>query len=219
MKVIKQTYGPFSVNTYVLVDEVSNEVIIIDPGMYDSQERNAFLELVSIEKWKPTLLLNTHCHIDHVMGNKFIHDQFGLTPQIHEKAAQVLERASLSAQMYGLNYDPSPEGEVSLTHNDELIFKGNKFQVLFTPGHSPGHVVFYNQKEKYVINGDVLFQGSVGRTDLPGCSASDLVRSIQNIMYKLPNETLVYTGHGPETTIGHEKLTNHFVTASESRLN
>lgn len=218
MKVVKLTYGPFSENTYLLVDEKSKEAIIIDPGMYDSNERAEFLELLSDNDWKPKLLLNTHCHIDHVMGNKFIYDSFGLKPQVHEKALPVLEKAALSAEVYGLNYDPSPAAEPTLVHDKILVFNEHKLHVLFTPGHAPGHVVFYNEKEGYVINGDVLFQGSVGRTDLPGCNAADLVNSIQKIMYKLPENTLVYTGHGPETTIGVEKHSNHFVTESSSRL-
>jgi len=202
MKVVKCTYGPFSENTYVLIDEQSKEAIIIDPGMYDSLEREEFVELIKSNGWKPTLLLNTHCHIDHVMGNSFIHDTYGLRPQIHPEAAQVLERAQLSADIYGLNYTPSPSGEISLAHNQLINFNGHELKVFFTPGHSPGHVVFYNEKEHYVINGDVLFRGSVGRTDLPGCNSNDLVKSIQEIMYSLPDNTLVYTGHGPETKIG-----------------
>lgn len=218
MEIIKFTFGPFSENTYVLVDMESKECIIIDPGMYDSDDRAFFKSELTSAGLKPTMLLNTHCHIDHVMGNSFVYDTYGLVPQIHEKAVVMLERAPLAAQMYGLNYDPSPEGESTLTDGRIIDFHGHLLQVLFTPGHAPGHVVFYNEKEQFVINGDVLFKGSVGRTDLPGSHAPDLVKSIQDVMYNLPDATAVFTGHGPETTIGEEKISNSFVTASESSL-
>jgi len=218
LEVIKFTYGPFSENTYVLTYGNEGECAVIDPGMYDSEERNHFLKKVEEHRLKPRVLLNTHCHIDHVLGNKFIFDNYGLTPKIHPLAEQMLKAAELSAKMYGLNYDPSPEGETSLSENEGLTLGSHQLKVLFTPGHSPGHVVFYNEKEGFVIGGDVLFRDSVGRVDLPMSNAEDLRKSIQDKMYLLPDEVVVYPGHGPETTIGYEKVNNQFVRSENSNL-
>ncbi len=218
MEIVKFTFGPFSENSYVLVDSESKECIVVDPGMYDSAERLAFSEYITERKLIPKLLLNTHCHIDHVMGNKFINDTYGLFPQIHEKAEQMLERAGMAASMYGLNYDPSPKGEKTLVHEEILNFREHQLKILFTPGHAPGHVVLFNAKDNYLIGGDVLFKGSVGRVDLPGSNSYDLIKSIQEVVYRLPDETLVYAGHGPETTIGEEKVSNAYVRESDSSL-
>ncbi len=218
MEVLKFTFGPFSENTYVLVDQKTKECIVVDPGMYDSSERAYFTSVLESKELKPTLLLNTHCHIDHVMGNAFIHDQFGLSPQTHVKAIEMLERADLAAKLYGLNYDLSPAAHTTLEEGKNISFNSHELEVLFTPGHSPGHVVFFNKTEGYLIGGDVLFKGSVGRVDLPGSVPADLVKSIQNKVYLLPEETIIYSGHGPETTIGVEKKTNPLVSEHNSIL-
>jgi len=218
MEILKFTFGPFSENTYVLVDKTSKECIIIDPGMYDTDERNYFKQIIESRELTPSLLINTHGHIDHVMGNSFIHDKYGLIPQIHKLGELVMERASSSAQIYGLNYDPSPKGENSLEEGNNVEFHGHVLEVFFTPGHSPDHIVLYNRKEDYVIGGDVLFKGSVGRVDLPGSIPEDLEKSIRTKLYVLPEKTIVYPGHGPETTVGDEKISNQYVSEFSSRL-
>lgn len=218
MKIHKLVYGPFNENTYILEDVVSKTCIIIDPGMYGPDEQTDFLEVINTNGLTPELLLNTHCHIDHVLGNRFVKDTFDLQPHAHELATKTLEMAVLSAQVYGINYDPSPELITDLEDGEILEFHGHSLKILFTPGHAMGHVVFYNQAENYVIGGDVLFKGSVGRVDLPGCNAKDLETSIREKLYVLPEETVVYPGHGPETTIGEEKRSNFFVNEKESRL-
>jgi len=218
MKIHKFVFGPFSENTYVLEDSISKKCIIVDPGMYGTDEHQRFSTALKELGLTPELLLNTHCHIDHVMGNRYVMDQHGLAPHAHKLAEKTLEMAALSAQVYGLDYDQSPDLITDLEHGNILEFHGHKLVVLFTPGHAMGHVVFYNKTENYVIGGDVLFQGSVGRVDLPGCNAKDLENSIKEHLYTLPENTIVYSGHGPETTIGQEKTSNYFVTMNESRL-
>ena len=209
------TYGPFSENTYVLEDSDSKECIIIDPGMYGSTEQNDFLTRLKELNLIPKLLLNTHCHIDHVLGNKFVKDIFNLDPHGHELAAKTLTMAEMSAQIYGLSYDHSPELITDLKHGEFVKLQGHKLKILFIPGHAPGHVGFYNEKEGYLIGGDVLFRESVGRVDLPGSNAADLAKSIKEQIYVLPEETLIYPGHGPETTVGHEKKNNPLVKVNE----
>ncbi len=204
------TFGPFSENTYVLHDE-TGECVIIDPGCYSSAEQQALKKYVEEEKLKPVELLNTHCHVDHVSGNAFVHDTWKLLPVIHKEDLKVLESQERVSAMYGLNCDPSPLPKKFIDEGDVISFGKSKLKVLFTPGHAPGHVVFYSEADKFVINGDVLFSGSIGRTDLPYGDFDTLEKSIKTKMYTLPEETVVYCGHGPETTIGDEKYSNPFV--------
>ena len=218
MEILKFTFGPFSENTYVMVDRASKECIIVDPGMYDSDERNYFKQSLDSRGLTPALLINTHAHIDHVMGNSFVHDEYGLVPQIHKLGELVMERAESTAQVYGLNYDLSPKGETTLEEGKDVTFNGHTLEVFFTPGHSPDHIVLYNRKEDYIIGGDVLFKGSVGRVDLPGSVPADLEKSIRTKLYVLPEKTEVHPGHGPETTIGEEKTSNPFVSKHSSSL-
>ncbi len=204
------TFGPFQENMFVLHD-ASNECVIIDPGCYTSAEQQTLKKYIEERKLKPVLLLNTHCHVDHVAGNRFVFDTYGLAPIIHKEDLIVLQSQERVCQMYGLNYDPSPMPEKFIKEGDIVSFGNTKLKVLFTPGHAPGHVVFYNAENKLVINGDVLFSGSIGRTDLPLGDFDTLENSIRTKLYTLPNETVVYCGHGLTTTIGHEKKSNPFV--------
>ncbi len=204
------TFGPFQENTFVLHD-ASNECVIIDPGCYTSSEQQELKKYIEEKKLKPVELLNTHCHIDHITGNRFVHDAFGLLPLIHKNDLVMLQNQEKVCTMYGLNYDPSPMPVKYIDEGDVISFGNTKLQVLFTPGHAPGHVVFYNPENKFVINGDVLFSGSIGRTDLPFGDFATLEHSIKTKLYTLPEETIVYCGHGPETSIGQEKYNNPFV--------
>ncbi len=211
MLIIKSfTFGPFQENMFVLHD-ASNECAIIDPGCYTSAEQQILKKYIEEKKLHPVLLLNTHCHIDHITGNRFVHDTYRLFPLIHKEDLIVLQSQERVCQMYGLNYDPSPLPEKFIDEGDVVSFGQTKLKVLFTPGHAPGHVVFYNAENKFVINGDVLFSGSIGRTDLPLGDFDTLENSIKTKLYTLPNATVVYCGHGQATTIGHEKKNNPFV--------
>lgn len=205
------TFNPVEENTYLLYNE-QKECCIIDPGCYTSGERQVLQDYITANGLKPSLTLNTHCHFDHVFGTKFIHDRYGLKPHIHEKEQIMLEYAPKSARGYGLEFD-AYEGEASLLKENEVVHFGDDLlKVLFIPGHSPGHVVFYCEKQGFVIGGDVLFRGSVGRTDIPFGDFDQLVSGIRNQLFVLPEETIVYPGHGEKTTIGYEKRNNPFLT-------
>jgi hydroxyacylglutathione hydrolase len=209
IKIKKFTFNAFQENTYVLSDP-SGICVIIDPGCYDRSEEQILSSYIENNGLKPLALLNTHAHIDHILGNQFVREHYGIDHYLHEKDLQTLKAVESYAHVYGFTgYKPSPEPTHSLNHGDTLNFGSIKLEVLFTPGHCPGHVVFFQPEDQFVINGDVLFQGSFGRVDLPGGDLETLKDSIFNTMFKLPDETVVYCGHGPETTIGTEKRYNY----------
>src|ERR1035437_7851289 len=187
------TFGPFQENMFVLHD-ASNECVIIDPGCYTSAEQQILKKYIEEKKLKPVLLLNTHCHVDHIAGNKFVHDTYQLLPVIHKNDLIILQSQETVCHIYGLNYDPSPMPEKFIEEGDVISFGETKLKVLFTPGHAPGHVVFYNVENEFIISGDVLFSGSIGRTDLPMANFDTLENSIRTKLYTLPNETIVYCG-------------------------
>jgi glyoxylase-like metal-dependent hydrolase (beta-lactamase superfamily II) len=208
IKVHKLTYNPFSENTYILSDE-TNECVIIDPGCYHSEEREHLKNYIEGQGLKPVGLWNTHCHLDHVFGNYFVAKEWNLELGIHELDLPTLENFERAATMYGIGgFQLSPDPSYFIKENTKISFGNSSLDVLFVPGHAPGHVVFYAAEDKFVINGDVLFQGSFGRYDLPGGDFNVLKRSIINVMFNLPDDTVVFTGHGPETTIGVEKKSN-----------
>lgn len=204
------TFNPVEENTYVLYNE-QNQCCIIDPGCYFPEERDELKTAIEKSGLTPILLLNTHCHLDHVFGNKFIHDTWGLTLHIHEKEKPVLDFAEAAGAMWQMPFE-NYEGEIIFVKEDEKIKIGNdELQVRFVPGHSRGSIIFYNEDAGFVIGGDVLFNMSIGRTDLPGGDYDTLINSIQTQLFTLPDETKVYSGHGPMTTIGFEKMNNPFV--------
>ncbi len=207
------TFSPIAENTYLLYNE-NKECIIIDPGCYTDKEREELLQFIRIHKLVPALLLNTHCHLDHVFGNKFVHEEFGLTLHIHPEEKPVLDFAPAAGLMWNLPFD-NYKGDIKYLHEGETIKTGDdELEILFTPGHSPGSISFYCRKQNFVISGDVLFRLSIGRADLPGGNFNVLAESIRKQLYTLPDETIVYPGHGPETTTGFEKVNNPFVKAT-----
>ncbi|MBL7744122.1 MAG: MBL fold metallo-hydrolase [Chitinophagaceae bacterium] len=204
------TFSPVQENTYLLYNE-KRECGIIDPGCYFPEEKEELKAAVENLGLKPVLLLNTHCHLDHVFGNKFVHDTWGLTLHIHPKEKPVLDFAPVSGQNWQLPFD-NYDGPLTWLKEDSVIRIGEEeLQILFTPGHSPGSVAFYHEAGGFVIGGDVLFKGSIGRTDLPGGDFKTLMNSIQTQFFTLPDETKVYSGHGPVTTVGFEKMNNPYV--------
>lgn len=208
MQVQKFTFNPFQENTYVLYDE-TKECVIIDPGCYDKNEQEALKLFIEENGLKPVKLLNTHCHIDHVLGNFFVANTYELDLYMHKDDVVTLNNIPSYAHVYGFGaYQLSPEPSHFLEDGDKVKFGNSELDVIFTPGHAPGHIVFYSAKDSFVINGDVLFQGSFGRVDLPGGDFQTLKDSILNKMFTLPEDTIVYTGHGGETTIGIEKSSN-----------
>lgn len=202
--------NPYQENTYILFDE-SKECVIIDPGMYTGQEQNAVLNFIKDEQLKPVLLLNTHCHIDHVLGNKFIFDTFGLIPQFHKGELPVLTAVPSYAPQMGIRYEISPIPEKFLDEEGSISFGNSSLKLIFAPGHSPAHLCFYSQADKFLIGGDVLFYGSIGRTDLPGGNHALLIKNIKEKILILPDDVTVYPGHGGETTIGFEKTHNYYL--------
>jgi len=210
LKVHKFTFNPFMENTYVVADE-TGQCAIIDPGCNNDKERAELVRVIEANALKPVKLLNTHCHIDHFPGNKYVCDTYGLLPEFHKIELEVMKGAMAYQDIFGFKLEESPSPENYLDGGDVVKFGNTVFDVIFTPGHSPGSLSFYSKADKLVFGGDVLFLGSVGRYDLPGADGKVLYETITTKMMALPDDTIVYSGHGPETTIGHERKTNPFL--------
>ena len=205
------TFSPVQENTWVLYNE-KGHAIMIDPGCYFDEEKEVLQSFIIQNKLLPQMLLNTHCHLDHVFGNKWIHETYGLLLHIHEKEKQVLDFAPASGLMWNLPFDNYNAAIKYIAEGEEILLDEDQLQVLFAPGHSPGHVCFYCKAQGFVIGGDVLFRQSIGRTDLPGGDHATLINSIKNQLFVLPDETIVYCGHGEPTTIGYEKKHNPYLS-------
>ena len=210
IKIKQFTFNPVRENTYILFDE-TNDCVIIDPGMYDSDEQNKFYRFIKDNNLNPVLLLNTHCHYDHVFGNKFVFDNWSLKPQFHKGELIVLQSIPGYVPQMGLKYELSPEPEVFLPESGSVTFGSSVLELIFAPGHSPAHLCFYSRADNFLIGGDVLFYNSIGRTDLPGGNHSQLINSIRQNLFILPDDCEVFPGHGPATTIGFEKQHNPFL--------
>lgn len=210
LKIKSFEFSPIQENTYILYNEF-NECAIIDPGCYIDEEREAMSDYIEDSGLKPVVLLNTHCHLDHVFGNKYVSEKYNLTLHLHEGEVAVLQFAPTSGLMYNLAFD-NYQGDFKFLKEGDIIKLGvDELKVLFTPGHSPASICFYCEAQHFVIGGDVLFHQSIGRTDLPGGNFDVLINSIKTKLFALPEETIVYSGHGPATTIGAEKSGNPFI--------
>lgn len=210
-KVSILSFNPFQVNTFIVSDE-TGDCIIFDPGCHNEQEKNNLKTFIETNKLNPFRLINTHCHIDHVFGNKYVSETWSLPLEIHRLEIPVLEAVPQISQYFGINVmEESPDPEKFLEEGDLVLFGNTELKVLLTPGHSPGSLSFHCQKEHFVIAGDVLFRESIGRTDLPGGDFNTLIESIKNKLLPLGDEVKVYPGHGPATTIGHERSSNPFL--------
>ncbi|HVW14745.1 MAG TPA: MBL fold metallo-hydrolase [Mucilaginibacter sp.] len=201
--------NPYQENTYLLFDE-TRECAIIDPGMYTAPEQNAVINFIRDNQLKPVLLLNTHCHVDHVLGNKLVFDLYGLKPQFHKGELPVLAAIPSYAPQMGIRYELSPLPDHYLPETGMVSFGNTQLKLIFSPGHSPAHLCFYNDADNFVVGGDVLFKGSIGRTDLLGGNFDQLIQNIEQKLFTLPDDCVIYPGHGPETTIGFEKKNNPF---------
>jgi hydroxyacylglutathione hydrolase len=203
-------FSPIQENTYILHNEF-NECAIIDPGCYFDAEKEALTQFIKQMGLQPKMLLNTHCHLDHVFGNKYVAETYGLTLQLPEKEKPVLEMAPVSGLRWNLPFD-NYNGTLSFIKEGDVLALGNdKLTVIEAPGHSPGHVCFYCEVQHFIISGDVLFNRSIGRTDLPGGNHATLINNIRTKLFTLPDATIVHSGHGPVTTIGEEKRENPFL--------
>jgi len=204
------TFNPFQENTYLLYDEKGIGTLI-DPGCFDLAERKELLDFLTQEKIRITQLLNTHCHIDHVLGNAWAKKTFGVDLLIHKEEVAVLKAVEVYAPNYGFVGYETSEADGYLTEGGEIKVGAEALKIIFVPGHAPGHIIFINHAEKYVIGGDCLFRESIGRTDLPGGDHQTLLDSIRAKMFTLPDDYVVYPGHGLETSIGYEKKNNPFL--------
>lgn len=203
-------FNSFDENTYVLYDS-TRECVIIDPGCHMKEEEREISHYIAMHHLIPVRLLNTHCHIDHILGNYYISNLYQLPLETHQLELPVLESSAYVSKLYQINLTPSPEPASFLNEGDVVNFGVSSLKVLFTPGHSPGSISFYSEADKFVISGDVLFERSIGRTDLPGGNFDTLIESISNKLIPLGDEVIVYSGHGNSTTIGSEKRMNPFL--------
>ena len=204
------TFNPFQENTYLIINE-QKLCWIVDPGMYDSNETNHFFKYIADNGLIPQAIINTHTHIDHIFGVNEVINKFSIPFGVNAKDLPVLNAAAGSAMMFGLQFGESPKPTFYINDNELMKLGDEEIDVRFTPGHSPGSVVFYYAPGNWLIGGDVLFSGSIGRTDLPGGHHQTLINSIRSQLFNLPDETVVHSGHGPSTTIGEEKAHNPFL--------
>lgn len=209
IKVKSFTFNPFQENTYILYDD-SNSCIIIDPGCYEDSEKEVLTSFISSQSLNVEKLVNTHCHIDHVLGNKFIQSTYGVELYIHKNDEVTLKSVESYASNYGFPNFESTQANQYLEEGDTLSFGNSVMEIIYVPGHAPGHIAFISSADKFCIAGDVLFKGSIGRTDLPGGDFDTLIKSIHEKMFVLPDDMTIYCGHGPTTNIGEEKVSNPF---------
>ena len=202
-------FNPFQQNTYLIYDD-KGEAFIIDPGNFTASENEELKNFIAQKGLKLTRLLLTHAHIDHILGNKFIFDTYGLFPEVHKADVFFIEKMQHSSEMYGIKADLSPMPEKYINEGDKITLGDYTFDCIYTPGHSPGSISFYNPQNKLLISGDVLFSGSIGRTDLPLSNHADIMISIKEKLFILPDVVKVYSGHGAPTSIGVEKEYNPF---------
>lgn len=210
-QVVCLTFNPFQENTYLLYDD-TKACAIIDPGCLDAAEKTQLRNAIERLGLKPARLLNTHCHLDHIFGNRFVAEQYDLALEIHAGEIPVLERAPQAAMLYGVPYpEMSPAPSHLLEEGDIVQFGNTRLEVILAPGHSPASLCFFCREHNFLIAGDVLFYGSIGRTDLPGGDYNTLIKSIMQKLLPLGDEVQVYPGHGPSTNIGFERLNNPFL--------
>jgi hydroxyacylglutathione hydrolase len=210
LKIKSFVFSPIQENTYLLYNEF-NDCAIIDPGCYFPEEKDELKAFITQSGLKPRMLLNTHCHLDHVFGNKFIAETYDLTLRLHQKEKTLLDYAPTSGLMYDMPFDNYKGEYIWLKEGDKVNLGEEELLVIEAPGHSPGHICFYCAKQHFIISGDVLFNRSIGRTDLPGGNHQQLLKNIREKLFVLPGETVVYSGHGPVTTIAEEKKYNPFL--------
>jgi hydroxyacylglutathione hydrolase len=208
LKIKSFTFNPFQENTYVLSS--NSEAVVIDPGNSDRNESAELDKHIADEKLIVKYLLNTHCHIDHVLGNYHVKDKYKVPFLIHQTELPVLRAVKSYSSNYGFPQYTECEPDSFLKEGDDVGFGDVNARVIFVPGHAPGHIAFYFSDEKKLFSGDVLFRASIGRTDLPGGDFDTLIKSIHQKLFTLPDGVVVYSGHGPTTTLGEEKISNPF---------
>lgn len=203
-------FNPFQVNTYIVSDN-TGACIIIDPGCENREEEQYLIREINKHELHPVVLINTHCHIDHVLGNAFVKSTFPVQFLIHKQEQPLLSNIIAQGIFYGLKATRSPEADQFVKDGDRVGFGDSEFKILHIPGHSPGGIALLNREEKILFSGDVLFRSSIGRTDLPGGNYQTLIDSIKEKILVLDPDTVIYPGHGPETDVEAEKNNNPFL--------
>ncbi len=211
IKVNKFVVNPLGENSFIVSNE-TGECVFIDPGFYYEEEHQEIKDFIAENQLNPVKIVNTHCHFDHIWGVEFVRNEYKIPFLAHTEDNFWVERATQQAEMFGFEMNSVAPADSFLVENEYIEFGNSRLKIIHVPGHSPGHVVFYSENDKILIAGDVLFYGSIGRTDLPGGDYQTLISNIKNKLFDLPNETKVYCGHGPETSLGFEKRTNPFLT-------
>lgn len=206
-------FNEFQENTYILFDE-TKECVIIDPGCYSPADRKTLTDFIASNNLIPVKLLNTHCHIDHILGNDFVMDKYALALHLHKEELYTYKDTGRWTALFGIPSFDIPENTIFIDEHETINFGNSTLSVAFTPGHSIASLTFYNTDEQLAIAGDVLFRESIGRTDLPGGDFDTLIHSIKTKLFIWPDEMVVYSGHGMPTTIGHEKKFNPFLHSS-----
>ncbi|HMJ70592.1 MAG TPA: MBL fold metallo-hydrolase [Cyclobacteriaceae bacterium] len=202
-------FNPFQENTYILFDE-SGEAVVVDAGCYDREEEKELSGFIESKNLQIKALINTHSHIDHILGAYYVKDKYKVPLLVHRQDEQTLRTGKIAASMYGVDRFTEVLPDGYLSEDEPFKFGNQSFEVLFLPGHAPGHVGFYHRQQKVLFGGDVLFHRSIGRTDLPGGNYDTLIDSIHKKIFTLPDDVIVYPGHGPATTVGEEKVSNPF---------
>jgi glyoxylase-like metal-dependent hydrolase (beta-lactamase superfamily II) len=208
--VARFTVNPMQVNSYLLYDE-TGECLVVDAGFYSREEEESLMEFIRKHTLTPVRMVNTHCHFDHIMGVELIRKRFRIPFSCHPDERFWIRNGPVQSSLFGIKMKDISEPDGYLYENEPVVFGNSALNVLHVPGHSPGHVVFHSPGDSLLISGDVLFRGSIGRSDFPGGNAESLLRNIHAKLMVLPPETVVWCGHGPETTIGTEKAANPFL--------
>jgi len=212
MKVSRFIFNMFGVNTYIIWDPESSEAAVVDPGMIDADEAEAIDSFIETRRLKVTQLINTHCHLDHIFGNKIISEKYGLRIKAHPDDGFLAAGLPAQARRFGLRTSVDAQQIDVGLHDGDTIFLGKeRIEVIAVPGHSPGSIALYCPESDFVITGDALFAGSIGRTDLAGGDHTTLIDSIRRRLLTLPDSTVILPGHGGESTIGREKQANPFI--------
>ncbi len=210
VKIVKFVFNTFMVNTYLLYDE-SGECILIDAACYEKEEQEELKECIRVNNLTLVRNLNTHCHIDHILGNDFIALTYGIYPECHKNSVPFFHTMQEIGASFGYTLDHILAPKRFLADNEIVHWGNSSLKVFFTPGHAEGSVCFYNEEQGFIITGDVLFKDTIGRTDLPSGDFDQLMRSIKTKLFTLPENTMVYPGHGPDTSIGYEMVNNPFI--------
>ena len=214
VKVEALVFNAFQVNTYLVSDSQGN-CLVVDPAFYTPDEADYFDRYIMSQGMKVGGQVNTHCHVDHVLGVRHLRNKYGCKLRAHQNESALLNNVPMMGEVFGLQVEPLEGIEEILNDQDEIPVGDSLLRAIMVPGHSPGSLAFYSEEGGFVVTGDVLFQGSIGRTDLPGGDYDTLIRSIREKLLCLPPETIVYPGHGEPTSIAVEARENPFLTMAE----